>query len=72
MGSYYYDFSELVSEMNQLNGTADDIYARQGEILTEIKGIREDMKTYSEQQTSAMSLLTVLVVVMTVVKVIFK
>lgn len=72
MGSYYYDFSELVSEMETLNGTADDIYSRQGELLTEIKGLREDMQKYDEHQSSALTLLTVLVVGLAAFTVIFK
>lgn len=72
MGSYYYDFSELVSEMEQLNSEADRIYSRQGELLTEIKGLREDMQKYDEHQTSALTVLTVLVVALAAIKVIFK
>lgn len=72
MGGYYYDFSELVTEMEQLNGTADNVYSRQGELLTEIKELRKDMQKYNEQQSSALTLLTVLVVALAAIKVIFK
>ena len=72
MGGYYYDFSELVAEMEQLNGTADNIYSRQGELLTEIKELRKDMQKYNEQQSSALTVLTVLVVALAAIKVIFK
>ncbi len=72
MGGYYYDFSELVSEMEQLNSEADRIYSRQGELLTEIKELREDMQKYNEQQSSALMLITVLVVALAAVTVIFK
>lgn len=72
MGGYYYDFSELVSEMEQLNIEADRIYSRQGELLTEIKDLREDLQKYDEQQSSAFTLLTVLVVCLAAITVIFK
>lgn len=72
MGNYYYDFSELVREMEQLNGTADNIYSRQDEILTEIKELREDLKDYHAEQAQSLTFISVLILISTVIKVMFK
>ena len=72
MGNYYYDFSELVTEMEQLNRTANNIYSRQDEILTEIKELREDLKDYHAEQAQALTFISVLILISTVIKVMFK
>ena len=33
---YDYDFQEMIDQLEELNGTASNIYSREGEILTEL------------------------------------
>lgn len=63
--NYYYDFSEMLRELEELNGTQSNMY-------TEIAELREELKTYNEQQTQGMTLLTALLVALTVLQVVFK
>ena len=72
MGGYYYDFSELVSEMEQLNGTASDIYSEQLVLLTEIKDLREELKERNELQSKTLGFIGCLLLIAVVVGVLFK
>ena len=72
MGGYYYDFSELVSEMEQLNGTASEIYSEQSDLLTEIKELREELKERNEIQKTTLGFIGCLLLIAVVVGVLFK
>lgn len=72
MGGYYYDFSELVSEMEQLNGTAESIYSQQSDLLTEIKELREELKERNEIQKTTLGFIGCLLLIAVVVGVLFK
>lgn len=82
MGSYY-DFSEMLSELETLNGTADeiytllgDIYERDGEVLTELREASEEQKKQldgiKEAQEAGTTMITALIVLCTAVSVIFR
>lgn len=69
---YDYDFTQMLDELETLNGTSSDIYSRQGEILTELQELREDLKTYHEETLQMYGFFSVMLVAIIAVKVIFK